>query len=194
MTGARRVAARAVRDAPVSIGPQIRASRTARGLTLDMVAEAAGLTKSFVSRLERDHVSPSVASLVAVCEVVGLRVGELFEPPSSDVVRNGEGTPINFGGSRVEETLLTPGTQRDLQVIRSHILPGGHAGMELYSLDCAAEFVFVVSGRLVVTLAEEPVALGTGDALTFVGRRPHTWRNASATQPCDVLWVLAPAP
>lgn len=178
----------------VAIGPRIRAARTAAGLTLEAVAEAAGLTKSFVSRLERDQVSPSVASLVAVCDVVGLRVGELFEQPSTAVVRHGEGTAINFGGTKVEETLLSPGTQRDVQVIRSHILPGGHGGKDLYALDCQVEFVYVVSGRLVVVMAEESVALGPGDALTFPGRLPHTWRNASASQPCDVLWVLAPAP
>jgi transcriptional regulator with XRE-family HTH domain len=186
--------ARPPRATLVAIGPRIRAARTAAGLTLEAVAEAAGLTKSFVSRLERDQVSPSVASLVAVCDVVGLRVGELFEQPSTAVVRHGEGTPINFGGTKVEETLLSPGTQRDVQVIRSHILPGGHGGKDLYALDCAVEFVYVVSGRLVVVMAEESVALGPGDALTFPGRLPHTWRNASASQPCDVLWVLAPAP
>ena len=81
-----------------------------------------------------------------------------------------------------------------MQVIRSHILPGGHGGKDLYALDCEVEFVFVVSGRLVVTLAASSVALGAGDALTFPGREPHTWRNASSTEPCDVLWVLAPAP
>ncbi len=191
---ATRRAARPPRSALVSIGPRIRAARTAGGLTLEAVASSAGLTKSFVSRLERDQVSPSVASLVAVCDVVGLRVGELFEQPSTAVVRHGEGAPINFGGTAVEETLLSPGTQRDIQVIRSHILPGGHGGKELYSLDCAVEFVYVVAGRLVVVMAEESLALGAGDALTMPGRQPHTWRNASTSLPCDVLWVLAPAP
>jgi transcriptional regulator with XRE-family HTH domain len=189
-----RRAARPPRATTVAIGPRIRAARTAAGLTLEAVAEAAGLTKSFVSRLERDQVSPSVASLVAVCDVVGLRVGELFEQPSTAVVRNGEGTAINFGGTRVEETLLTPGTQRDVQVIRSHILPGGHGGKDLYALDTQVEFVYVAQGRLLVVLEEDTVALAAGDALTFPGRTPHTWRNASATEPCDVLWVLAPAP
>ncbi|MFC5382636.1 helix-turn-helix domain-containing protein [Aquipuribacter nitratireducens] len=180
--------------AAVSIGPRLRAARQARGLTLEVVAERAGLTKSFVSRLERDHVSPSVASLITVCDVVGLRVGDLFEPSPTAVVRHGEGAPINFGGTRVEETLLTPGTQRDLQVIRSHILAGGHGGKDLYALPTQVEFVYVVHGRLLVVLEDETVALAAGDCLTFAGRTPHTWRNASASETCDVLWVLAPAP
>jgi len=69
----------------VLIGNRLRSARKLRGLTLDQVAQSAGLTKGFVSRLERDDVSPSVASLVAVCETLGLRVGELFDPPQTSV-------------------------------------------------------------------------------------------------------------
>ena len=52
--------------AEIPIGGRIRATRLARGLTLGQVAAAAGLTQGFVSKLERDQVSPSVASLVAI--------------------------------------------------------------------------------------------------------------------------------
>lgn len=178
----------------VPIGGRLRAARAARALTLDDVAGAAGLTKGFISRLERDEVSPSVASLVAVCEVLGIRVGELFESPATSVVRAAEGRRINFGGREVEEFLLTPTIQGDVQVIRSVMEPGGTGGDELYSLDCNTEFVYVVRGTLVVTLAAGSVHLSTGDAFTFPGREPHTWQNASDTEPCEVLWVLAPAP
>lgn len=82
----------------VRIGAKLRAARKMRSLTLDQVAQGAGLTKGFVSRLERDDVSPSVASLVAVCEILGLRVGDLFDPPVTAVLRAGEGRLINFGG------------------------------------------------------------------------------------------------
>lgn len=178
----------------VPIGGRLRAARAARALTLDDVAGAAGLTKGFISRLERDEVSPSVASLVAVCEVLGIRVGELFESPATSVVRAAEGRRINFGGREVEEFLLTPTIQGDVQVIRSVMEPGGTGGDELYSLDCNTEFVYVVRGTLVVTLAAGSVHLSTGDAFTFPGREPHTWQNASDTEPCEVIWVLAPAP
>ncbi len=56
------------------------------------------------------------------------------------------------------------------------------------------ELVSIVTGRLGVTLDGSPVALGVGDALTFPGPEPHTWRNAYGTRPCDVLSVMAPAP
>ncbi len=178
----------------VALGGRLRAARSARGLTLEKVAEATGLTKGFLSRLERDEVSPSVASLVAVCEVLGIRVGELFDSPATSVVRAAEGRRINFGGRDVAEYLLTPGTQGDVQVIHSVVAAGGTGGDELYTLDCDTEFVYVVRGELEVSLSTGSELLAAGDAFTFPGREPHTWRNASGSEPCEVLWVLAPAP
>ncbi len=177
----------------VRIGARLRAARLARGLTLEAVGAAAGISQGFVSKLERDQVSPSVASLVAICEAVGLKVGELFEPPPSQIVRAGQGAPINFGGEGAEEFLLTPGSQTDVEVIRSLIGPGGTAGDDLYSLDCDVEFVYVLAGRLTIVLGDDEHELGAGDSMTFRGRDPHTWHNASADERCEVLWVLAPA-
>lgn len=177
----------------VRIGARLRAARLARGLTLEAVGAAAGISQGFVSKLERDQVSPSVASLVAICEAVGLKVGELFEPPPSQIVRAGQGAPINFGGEGAEEFLLTPGSQTDVEVIRSLIAPGGTAGDDLYSLDCDVEFVYVLAGRLTIILGDDEHELSAGDSMTFRGRDPHTWHNASNEERCEVLWVLAPA-
>jgi len=177
----------------VLIGAKLRSARKTRGLTLDQVAQAAGLTKGFVSRLERDDVSPSVASLVTVCDVLGLRVGELFDPPSASVIRAGEGRLINFGGEGATERVITPGTQTALEVIHSVIEPGGNGGEELYALACDAECAYVLSGTVEVVLGDHAETLTAGDAMTFPGNTPHTWRNPGP-RPCKVLWILAPAP
>ena len=194
MTTRRTLAAHPGPDRPtVLIGAKLRAARQLRSLTLDQVAQAAGLTKGFVSRLERDDVSPSVASLVAVCDVLGLRVGQLFDPPASSVSRAGEGRLINFGGHGAEERLVTPGTQTALEVIHAVIEPGGSGGDELYALACEAECAYVLSGTVEVVLESGSEMLSSGDAMTFPGQAPHTWRNPG-TETCEVLWILAPAP
>jgi transcriptional regulator with XRE-family HTH domain len=176
------------------IGSRLRAARQAAGLTLAAVADQAGLTKGFLSRLERDEVSPSVASLVTVCGILGISVGRLFEAPATSLVRAADAPPINFGGRGLREVLLTAGTQRQLQVIRSVVEAGGGGGEELYSLACDVEFVYVISGNLRLLLPGEAIDLSTGDAFTMPGATPHTWLNASATTPCHVLWALTPAP
>lgn len=189
--------ARPTRDrdrAKVEIGGRLRAARKARNVTIDAVAEAAGLTKGFLSRLERDEVSPSVASLVTLCEVLRLRVGDLFDPPDTSVVRAGQGRPINFGGDRATEHLVTPGTQQHIEIIHALIEGGGSGGTGLYTLECEVECAYVVSGRLEVVFEDHVDTLGPGDAMTFPGKSLHTWRNASPDTACEALWVLAPAP
>ncbi len=197
MTSRRTRPATAPTERPaVLIGARLRAARKQRSMTLDEVAAAAGLSKGFLSRLERDDVSPSVASLVTVCETLGLRVGDLFDPPASSVTRAGEGRLINFGGEGVVEHLLTPGTQTALEVIHAVVEAGGTGGEELYALTCDAECAYVLAGTLEVVLADGGGAvvetLRAGDAMTFPGRLPHTWRNPGPER-CEVLWILAPA-
>ena len=191
MAGVKKPGASAKTEIP--IGGRIRATRLARGLTLGQVAAAAGLTEGFVSKLERDQVSPSVASLVAVCEALGLKVGELFDAPASAIVRAGDGAQINFGGNDAREFLLSSGNQTSIEVLHSKIAPGGSGGDELYSLNCEVEFVYVLQGQLEVILGPEHHLLNTGDAMTFRGRDAHTWRNPSK-EPIEVLWVMSPAP
>ena len=119
MTGARKSTTSPRTAQKVKIGARLRAARLSQKMTMEVVADASGLTKGFISRLENDNASPSVASLIAVCDAIGLRVGALFDPPDTAVVRSGEGKPINFGASSAVELLLTPGTQQQLEVIHT---------------------------------------------------------------------------
>jgi transcriptional regulator with XRE-family HTH domain len=194
VAGIIRRTAKQVNDKALPIGGRLRATRLARGLTLGQVAAAAGLTEGFVSKLERDQVSPSVASLVSVCEALGLRVGELFEPPTSAIVRSGEGAKINWGGINAREYLLSPGSQAHIEVLHSIVEPKGSGGDELYALDTEIEFVYVLKGQFDIVLGPSTHHLTVGDAMTFRGREPHTWRNPSTTDIAEVLWVLSPAP
>lgn len=175
------------------IGARLRAARVRQGLTLDNVAGAAGLTKSFLSRLERDETSPSVATLQVICEVLSLPIGSLFEAPEYDVVRAQDAPSILLVGDGVDERLLTPRGQPQLQVVRSTVEAGGSGGDDLYTLDCDVEVVHVLEGRLEVVMVDTTVELGTGDTLTFKGREPHTWRNLDPQRPAELMWIIAPA-
>ncbi len=189
----RRTAAVTV-SGPAAIGGRLRAARQARGLSIAQLAAATGLTKGFLSQLERDLTSASVASLVNICDALGIRIGSLFEASRTDLVRRSERPRINFGGVGVTEYLLSPDSDSRIQVIESHIAPGGGGGDELYSLNSDAEFVHVVAGRLEVVVRRDVYRLGPGDSLTFSPRDPHTWRNPSQSEEAVVFWVLTPSP
>lgn len=176
------------------IGARLRATRTRQGLTIDQVAAASGLTKGFISRMERDETSPSVATLLTLCDVLSLPVGTLFEAAQLDLIRSKEAPEIRLSGAGAAERLLTPRGQGRLQLVRSVVEPLGSGGDELYSLNCDLEVCHVLKGRIDVIFSEETNQLSAGDTLTFAGREPHTWRNPDATRKAEVMWVIAPAP
>jgi transcriptional regulator with XRE-family HTH domain len=175
------------------IGAQLKAARLAARMSMAEVAEQAGLTKGFVSKLERDLANVSVASLIRLCDALGVSVGSLFQASIGEVVRRDAYPPINFGGRKMTEYLLTPSGEKRVQAILSDIEPGGGSGDEPYSLPADVEFVFVLAGQLQITVAGEHIILEQGDAFTFPPSTQHTFRVAPPAGPTQVLWVFSPA-
>ncbi len=175
------------------IGAKLRAARTAQGMSLSQVATTTGLSKGFLSRVERDETSPSVATLVQLCQVLSLPVGALFEEPEVQLVTWEEAPPINLGGFGADERMLSPRGQERVQLLRSELEPDAHGGSDLYTINCDVEVLHVVSGTVSVRFADRTVTVGSGAALTLPGREPHTWR-VEGGEPAVVLWTIVPAP
>jgi transcriptional regulator with XRE-family HTH domain len=175
------------------IGSRLRAARRARSMTISQLAEDSGLSQGFISVLERDGASASVATLFRICNALDISLGSLFEPPRTKLIRKKDRLRANFGGYGIEDFLLTPGNERSLQVIESRIAAGGGSGDEEHSFDADAELVYVLKGALEFHLGEKQYRLDAGDALTLSPREPHRWRNPSTRAGCTVLWIITPA-
>ena len=175
------------------IGAQLKAARLAARKSMAEVAEQAGLTKGFVSKLERDLANVSVASLIRLCDALGVSVGSLFQAPKGQVVRHGARPPINFGGKKMTEYLLTPSGEKRVQAILSDIEPGGGSGNEPHSLPADVEFVLILAGQLHVTVAGEQITLEQGDAFTFPANIEHTFHVPPRAGHAQVLWIISPA-
>lgn len=179
-------------DSPLAIGARIRNARTAQGLTLAQVAEASGLTKGFLSRLERDETSPSVATLVQLCQVLSLTMGSLFAEPEIQHISLHDAPRVNFGGTGVVERLVSPRSESRVQVIRSSMAPGASGGAELYTISSDVEVLQVLEGSVTARFVDRSVQLAAGDSLTFPGREPHSWE--AGDDGAEVAWIIVPAP
>lgn len=179
-------------ESRVAIGARLRNARTAQGLSLAQVAATSGLTKGFLSRLERDETSPSVATLVQLCQVLSVPVGALFAEPEIQKVTLEDAPLINLGGTLVTERLVSPRSESRVQIIRSSMQPGASGGHELYTISSEVEVLHVLSGALTVHFVDRSVALAAGDSLTFPGREPHNW-SADAGVGAEVAWIIVPA-
>jgi transcriptional regulator with XRE-family HTH domain len=182
------------RNVDLRIGARVRSLRRERGLTIEQVAAATGLTKGFISQLERDTASPSLSSLARICDALGVRMGDVFDTGGREMVRLVRHGERPEAGWSAHHFLLSPAQERRLQAIESVIPPGGSAGDEPYSFPGDVEFVYVVSGALEMHVGDERYVLQAGDALTYPLREPHRWANASKEEPAHVLWVAVPNP
>lgn len=177
---------------PTRIGPRLRETRMAQGLTIGNVADATGLTKGFISRLERDETSPSVATLVVLCQVLSLPIGALFEPPQHEVIELASAPLVNFGGTGLVERMLTPRNESRVQILRSQLAARASGGDDYYTISCDVEVVHVLHGAITMRFPHGDIELKTGDSMTVPGREPHTWVNQS-DMPAELIWTIIPA-
>lgn len=180
-------------DKRLRLGARLRHARESSRLSLGEVAERSGVTKSFLSRVERDMTSPSIASLVGICDALGLSLAELFQAPQTTLVRRSDRPRVADlpKAADVVDTLLTPADERHVTVLESAVSPGASGGDVLYTLPSECEVCFVLQGEIEVQVEDETFALQQGDALTFGAAVPHTWRATSADG-ARILWILAP--
>jgi transcriptional regulator with XRE-family HTH domain len=178
------------------VGGRLREARHVRGLTLDDVAGAAGFTKSFVSAVERGETAPSIGSLYAICEVLGVTMSALFETvdaPESNVVRRADVEGTYFGGEGVVNYVLSPRGERRAQVIETHIAPGGSPGPEPWSHAGELVMATVLEGAVEFRFGERTTLVKAGDTISYSPAEPHSWGNPDDENPAVALFFEVPA-
>lgn len=179
----------------LQLGPRIRALRQARKVTLRELATRAGVTESFLSQVEREVTSPSIASVQRIARALDLAIAELFTEEASrgKVVRRAERRRIEYPGLSAVDEFLTAGMSGKVQVILSTIEPGGGTGDEPYAHDSDEEVVIVLSGQLELWVADERYVLEEGDAIAYSSRLPHRNVNRSDGQTTVLFCVTPPS-
>jgi transcriptional regulator with XRE-family HTH domain len=174
------------------VGRRIRELRRARGLTVGELAQRSELTPGFISQLERDLTSVSLASLARICEVLGVTFGHVVDSAGGVSVFRREHQPLAEPG--LTEHRLLVWRQPRFNATRSRIPPGAGPGEGLYTLPADVELVYVLAGALELQVNDDVYRLECGDALTYSPRDPHTWRNPSVDEEADVIWFALPNP
>ena len=167
-------------DFAASIGRVARRIREEMGLTLASVAEQARISPGMLSRLETGRVSPSLETIVALADVLGVRPALLLQEVGSDGggaqhVPDGEGLEVVRRGTKRGHTYHLLAAQRGPQKIfepflvtltdQSEVFPGfQHAG---------TEFLYILSGEIRYRHGQESYLLREGHSLTFRGDIAH---------------------
>ncbi len=172
----------------VSLGEKLRARRRELGLTLQNVADNAGLTVGFISQIERNITAPSLSSLVSVSQVLGTQVSDFLSQPKGDksITRQDERRIYGFGDSSLSYERLSSNFPNN--VLRSVIIhePPGHRA-EPISHE-GEEMLFILNGTLTTEIGGVKTVLETGDSIHFPSTTVHSsWNHSEHT--ASILWV-----
>jgi len=175
------------------LGPRVRAIRRARKLTLRELADRAGVTESFISQVERNQASPSIATLRRIATGLGQSISSMLDGDSEGgvLVRKGQRRIVDYPGLRARDEFITPSKDGRLQIILSVIQPGGGTGDEPYSHESDEECVLVLEGSLDLWIGEMLYRLEAGDSIIHSSRTPH-WNKNNGTTTTRVLFILTP--
>jgi transcriptional regulator with XRE-family HTH domain len=163
----------------MSLGKRIARLRQERSQTLQDVATGAGLTPSFLSRLERDHVNISVANLRKLAQFFGVQMTYFFEGedsgPSVVVVRAAERSSLSKPSAAAQIYALTPPfSYLDMRLVETP--PGAN-----YVVD-GDQVLFVLAGWLRCHIGNETYDLDTGDTLVVQHAREVRWEVVGEKQ------------
>jgi transcriptional regulator with XRE-family HTH domain len=198
------------------IGKMIRMERLKRQLTLEQLSQKTGLSRSFLSQIERGIGQASITSLKKIAQHFGISVVQLFgdeednQPERGDtqafqektydsstyvkevqVVRAGKRKGFTLPGSNVRYELMTPDLNRQVEVFSMRISKDERSGDEPLVALPGEKFGLVVRGTIEIRFEKEVHQLTPGDSIYFPADFPHFWRGIEG-DPIEVLWVMTP--
>ena len=155
---------------PPAVGRQVRRWRTERGLTLARVAEAAGLNVGYLSQIENDKASPSLACLSALAGALDVPIAWFLvdEDRPAEVARAADRQWREIAGGRASR--VDARGAGDVALVEVEAAPGTSTGVHTHPGD---EHHLVLAGRYRMTQGSQTVELGPGDYLRWDGLVPH---------------------
>jgi transcriptional regulator with XRE-family HTH domain len=161
------------------IAGRLKALRTMRGMTLERLAAATGLTRSYLSKIENARKVPPIATLSRIAHALGTGIGNFFggrtqARESASLVRKSERLPIVRGGSAFGYDYESLAHQRLAKRMDPFIFTfPSKIDRHVYFEHEGEEFVFVLSGKVVFQVGDQRWTLQEGDSLYFDAAVPH---------------------
>lgn len=165
------------------VGARLKRIRTQRRMTLTGVAQATGISKSTMSRLETGQRRPTLELLLALSHAYRVPLDALVAAPE-------EGDPrIQLKPGRVKGRTVIPLTrQPDGMQAWKIVIPTSKVTPEPRAHD-GCEWIHVLSGHMRLVLGDQDWVLGPGEVASFDTRVPH-WFGSTGDEPAEILSIF----
>ncbi|MEQ9490018.1 MAG: cupin domain-containing protein [Alphaproteobacteria bacterium] len=179
------------------VGRELKDLRRARDLTLTDLGKLTGLSRGYLSQIERGKSIPSVKALHSISRALNVTISWFFpendgddEPDLSDiVVRAGNRRQLSFERG-VTDQLLSPSLGGSIELLRCVFEPHSGSGSQPYTHQ-GEETGIVLSGTLHLWVGDRHIVLNEGDSFAFPSTEPHRYTNPT-DQEAVVIWAISP--
>ncbi|NLM35218.1 MAG: cupin domain-containing protein [Clostridiales bacterium] len=176
----------------MQIGEKIKRLRIEKQLTQEELANRCELSKGFISQLERDLTSPSIATLKDILDVLGTNLNEFFRDEKEEKVVFVKDDMFEKYDEKLKYNLIwlvSNAQKNSMEPILITLEPGGqyvedepHEG---------EEFGYVLSGSIILHLGRKKYKVKKGESFYFKPNINHYISN-SGSSTAKVIWVSTP--
>lgn len=174
----------------MQIGHKIKELRILNGLTQSELADRTELTKGFISQVERDITSPSIATLVDILQALGTNLSEFFqESDPAQIVFHKEDyfTKVDEEYRNTIEWIIPNAQKNAMEPIRLTLEAGGSTIPD--NPHDGEEFGYVLSGSITITVGKQKYRAKKGESFYYIPDQKHYLSSRSGAV---VLWVSSP--
>ena len=175
----------------MKIGERIKNLRELSNLTQEELAGRAGLTKGFISQIERDLTSISLDSFIQILGAMDENISDFFRESSAEKIVYREIDRVTIEKEKIQRfELLVPGsTNRRLEPILLTLRKGQVTPKERPHE--GEEFGFVLRGKVTLRFGQEALKLKNGECFYVSAEKEHWLQNTSSKE-AIILWISSP--
>ena len=182
----------AAAEAAPEVGAGLRRLRAARGMSLEVLAQASGVSRAMLSQIELSRSTPTIKVLWRIARALDIPFSALIadRPPrdTTAVLRVDKARRLTSADGRFSSRALFPTAgPRRVEFYELRLAPRGLEEADAHAPGTLENLV-VARGSVEIGLGEELHQLATGDAMQFVADTPHRYRNTSAVE--AVLYLV----
>lgn len=176
--------------ATFSIGTKIRDLRLKNGLTQEELADRAELSKGFISQLENDLTSPSIATLIDILTLLGTSLSDFFSDADDSQIVFGNDDYFVKDGEDSKITWIVPTAQKNaMEPIITELKKGAATDPDIPHE--GEEFGYVFEGEIKVIVGDRTATAKAGESFYFSSDRKHYIENIFDGV-SKILWVSCP--
>ncbi len=174
----------------MELGIKIKELRLKKGLTQEELASRCELTKGYISQLENDLTSPSIATLNDILTSLGTSLNEFFSDDEYEQIVFKEDDYFEKESEIGTLLWLVPTSQKNMmEPIKLRLNPGAETEHDIPH--DGEEFGFVLKGKIELYIGKRKAEAKEGESFYFKADRTHYLKNV-ANEIAEIIWLSCP--